>query len=91
MSPPAAKASEPAAEPTTAEARAVSPQVPPICPKCHSDKIVPAVQLAVVTEAGALLTAPGQGHAVRAWVCGSCGKAELYADHPEALYDTYQT
>ena len=70
------------------------------CPKCRSTDIIKdasvldrghgnadAGELAVATyrKPDAFIFKGKMATAISAWVCGSCGFLELYADSPEAL------
>ena len=74
-----------------------------LCPKCHSNTIMPNVRVSDFLAGNTRqlwLTIPENPHAlifknlvpsaVRAWVCGRCGYTEFYAEEPALLWDTYQ-
>jgi ribosomal protein S27AE len=70
-----------------------------ICPKCGSADIVADVKVidrgdanyqgemtvATFRDPGALIFKGKQETKVSAWVCGSCGYMEFYADDPAAI------
>jgi predicted nucleic-acid-binding Zn-ribbon protein len=69
------------------------PRAGAICPKCGSDKVVPAAQIDadstytyVKVKRGGLFGRSAKS-AMRARVCGVCGFMEVYAEEPGALYD----
>ena len=74
------------------------------CAKCGSEKIVPQVRildlgdynmpghLSVQIEGNpdALFFKEKFKDAMKAWVCGECGYAELYVTQPRELYAAYE-
>ena len=76
---------------------------PKTCSKCDSKNIIPnaliedkgmsnvpwSLSVRVEEKPDALVFKGRHTTALRAWVCGACGFAELYAEEPQALYDAY--
>lgn len=73
------------------------------CPKCHQNTIIPNARvsdspigngsqhwLLVPENPNALIFKNLVPSIVRAWICGTCGYTELYAEEPALLWDTYQ-
>lgn len=71
------------------------------CPRCQSSRGIPyaevvdtrapsAVAIYVPMHPNALLLRGGTRSKLRAWVCGSCGYTELYADDPQSLWEIYR-
>jgi len=61
------------------------------CPRCGSPRVLPAVPVAMVGEGlGAVALDGARPTVLRATVCGDCGHAEMYVDHPQQLYESYE-
>lgn len=74
------------------------------CPKCSATTIMPNVdivdhgaysiehqlQVKLYAKPDATFFRDAQYNMIRAWICGTCGYAELYVDNPQALYEAYQ-
>jgi hypothetical protein len=73
------------------------------CPRCQSDKIIPNVfiedrgmsnvpwrlSVRVDEKPEAVIFKGRHTNALRAWICGGCGYAELYVSNPKELYEAY--
>jgi predicted nucleic-acid-binding Zn-ribbon protein len=73
------------------------------CPKCKSPYIIPdvrirdtgqassgALQVEVLKDPDALLFGKPVHSEMKAWICGSCGFTELYAEDPGNLWVAYK-
>jgi rubrerythrin len=75
-----------------------------VCPICSATTIIPDMKIPeyghynaeqplsikVHKRHGNWFNRWTRSFSLRAWICGTCGYTELYADYPQALYAAYQ-
>ena len=71
------------------------------CPKCESQKIIPAASVGQVVPTGPMGPMGADStlfikysdvwnrKSVAAYVCGDCGYTELYVEKPQGMWDNY--
>lgn len=74
------------------------------CPNCHSHRVIPSVTIidrdhggpgelnvGIARKPNAFIFTQSEYVELRARICGSCGHTELFVNHPQRLWEAYQT